>query len=166
MQRRTKQFVILAGAIALAVIVFACATSGEALPVAHLVDTDMSVTRSDRTNCAQIGDSDLRSPSEGVWYQTRCLPASQFPQGVATTTYNRPSLGVAEFREVAAGLFVFRQTSAATSYLWFASAPDCLDLVSGRVVTGVCLNRAVSFQSDLRAACSSHGGILVRINGN
>jgi hypothetical protein len=163
--RRSKQTALLVS-IVTALLVSACAVVSEAKPVARPPDTGASVTRADRTNCAQIGNSDLHSPLEGIWYQTNCLRASQFPQGVATTSCNRPSLAAAEFRMVAPGLFIYRQTASSPAYLWYATTPNCLDLVSGRVITGVCVNRVISFQSDLRAACSPHGGVLLQINGN
>lgn len=166
MQRRSKQTAFLFIAIILTAAVTACATSGEAKLSGSPPDTGSSVTKADRTNCADIGTSDLLSPTEGVWYQTHCLPASAFPQGVATTSCNRATIAAIEFRQVASGLFVFRQTESSPAYLWYASTPNCLDLVSGRVVTAVCVDRAISFQSDLRLSCSGHGGILVRINGN
>jgi hypothetical protein len=166
LQRRSKQTVFLVIAIVLATAVAACAKSGEAKLSDMRPDTGSSVTKADRTSCAAIGTSDLLSPTEGVWYQTHCLPASAFPQGVATTSCNRPAIAAIEFRQVASGLFVFRQTESSPAYLWYATTPNCLDLVSGRVVTAVCVDRAISFQSDLRQSCSGHGGILVRINGN
>jgi hypothetical protein len=122
--------------------------------------------KADRTDCASIGTSDLLSPLEGVWYQTHCLPASAFPQGVATTSCNRASLAAIDFPQVAPGLFTFRQTESSIAYLWYATSPNCLDLVSGRVVMAVCVDQAISFQSDRRLSCAGHGGLLVRINGN
>jgi hypothetical protein len=164
--RRSKQTTAILIAILLAAVVSACAVVSEAKPASRQSDTDASVVRADRIDCASIGTSDLLSPLEGVWYQTHCLPASAFPQGVATTSCNRPSLASLDFREVAPGLFTFRQTASSTAYLWYATSPNCLDLVSGRMVMAVCVDRAVSFQSDRRLSCAGHRGALVRINGN
>jgi hypothetical protein len=166
LQRRSKQTAFILISIVLIAAISACAQVGGALPSVRQSDAGGSVTQADRTSCAAIGTSDLLSPTEGVWYQTHCLPASAFPQGVATTSCNRPTVAAIEFRQVAPGLFVFRQSESSPAYLWYATTPNCLDLVSGRVVTAVCVDRAISFQSDLRLSCLSHGGILVRINGN
>jgi hypothetical protein len=109
LRHHSKQTALLIS-IVTALVVSACAVVSEAKPTARPADTGASVTRADRTNCAQIGNSDLHSPLEGIWYQTNCLPASRFPQGVASTICNRPSLAAAEFRMVAPGLFTYRQT--------------------------------------------------------
>ena len=165
MQHRSKQTAILIS-IVIALVVSACAVVSEAKPASSGTETGAAVAKADRSDCAAIGSSDLHSPLEGVWYQTHCLAPSAFPQGVATTNCNRPSIAATEFRQVAPGLFIFRQTESSTAYLWYATTPNCLDLVSGRLVTAVCTDRAISFQSDLRLSCSDHGGVLVRINGN
>ena len=110
MHRRLTLCLLFAGSFVFTVLVAACAVAGEAKQALPAPAEPVVVGRSDRTNCALIGSSDLLSPLEGVWYQTHCLPASAFPQGVATTSCNRPSLAVAEFRQVAPGLFIFRQT--------------------------------------------------------
>ena len=165
MQRRSKQTALLI-AIVLAVFTSACAVVSEAKPVSPRADTSSAIALADRIDCASFGTSDLRSPLEGVWYQTHCLAPSAFPQGVASTSCNRSSFAAAEFRQVAPGLFTFRQTPSSPAYLWYATTPNCLDLVSGRVVTAVCTDNAISFQSDRRLSCAGHGGVLVRINGD
>jgi len=166
LQRRPKQITLILIATLLAGVVSACAVVSEARPATRQADADAVVVKADRTDCALFGSSDLLSPLEGVWYQTHCLPASAFPQGVATTTCNRACLAAIDVRQVAPGLFIFRQTESATAYLWYATSPYCLDLVSGRVVMAVCVDQAISFQSDRRLSCAGHGGVLVRINGN
>ena len=53
-----------------------------------------------RTSCAEIGSSDLRSPSEGVWFQDNCLSVPGAPLLAPDTSCNRTSLDPAEFREI------------------------------------------------------------------
>jgi hypothetical protein len=148
----------------LASVVTACATNGEAALKPPVSAGGVFATLPDRTSCAAIGTSDLRSPQEGIWYQTHCLAVSAFPQGVATTDCNRLALDGAEFSQAAPGLYVYRPTAGSTAYLWLATTPVCFDIVSARVVTFVCSDRTVSFKWDARAACAEHGGILARIN--
>lgn len=126
--------------------------------------TEFSPALADRTSCAEMGSSDLRSPPEGVWYQANCVPAFALPLIAPITSCNRTSLDLAEFTEVSPGLYVFRQAGATSAYLWFASSGGCFDLVSTRVVSAVCADQTVSFSWSKRA-CSSHGGVLTWVNG-
>ena len=118
-----------------------------------------------RTSCAEIGSSDLRSPPEGLWFESNCIspPAPALITNV--TNCNRTSLDPAEFTPVAPGLYVTRQTQVSTAYLWYSSSETCFDLVSARVVTAVCADQAVSFEWNKRSACSGHGGVLAWVNG-
>lgn len=126
--------------------------------------TEFSPALDDRASCAEIGSSDLRSPSEGLWFQSNCAPIPEPPLIASTTNCNRTSLDPGEFTEVSPGLYVFRQTWASAAYLWYASSETCFDLVSARVVTAVCADQAVSFNRDA-SACSAHGGTLAWVNG-
>jgi hypothetical protein len=151
--------------ILVAFCVVACATAGEATRLPRQ-PAGVSLTRPDRADCELIRGSDLRSPQEGIWFQSHCLPASAYTQGgIAANRCNRLSLDVAEFRPVADGLYVYRQTAGASAFLWYATGPDCFALVSDRLVTAVCMDRAVSFKWDARSGCAVHGGVLTRING-
>ncbi len=118
-----------------------------------------------RTSCEAIGSSDLRVPTEGVWFQSNCVPILEGPLVASTTSCNRTSLTAGEFTAVSDGLYVYRRAPAATAYLWYASSEACFDLVSARVVTAVCVDQAVSFAWDARSACSRHGGVLAWVNG-
>jgi len=117
----------------------------------------------DRLSCAEIGESDLRSPSEGLWSQSNCFPAVEAFPGPSTEC-NRASLDDT-FTPISPGLFVSRGNSASPGYLWYARSETCFDLVSTRVTTAVCADLAVSFKWDARAACSAHGGVLAWVNG-
>ena len=81
------------------------------------------------------------------------------------TDCNRTWLDPVDFGYIAPKLYVFRQTAASDASLWYASSEICFDLVSTRMVTGVCSDQAVSFNWNIKAGCSSHGGILARVNG-
>jgi hypothetical protein len=118
-----------------------------------------------RTSCAAIGRSDLRSPAEGLWVQGNCVAAPQLPPAESATSCNRTALDPGEFTEVAPGLHVFRHPSAGQSYLWYASSEGCFDLVSDRVVTAVCGDQTVTF-SWSTSACAAHGGVLALVNGH
>lgn len=118
----------------------------------------------DRTSCIEIDRSDLRSPQEGLWFQSNCVPVSGSPLLASSTDCNRRALDPADFTEVSPGLHVFRQSWASQGYLWYAGSEGCFDLVSARVVTAVCIDLAVSFEWDANA-CSAHGGILTWVNG-
>ncbi|MPZ50462.1 MAG: DUF3761 domain-containing protein [Dehalococcoidia bacterium] len=118
-----------------------------------------------RSSCAEIDGSDLRSPLEGVWFQSNCVLNPELPLAGSPAGCNRTSLGPAEFTEFSQGLYVFRQTHASPAYLWYSSSETCFDLVSARVVTAVCADQAVSFGWNARSACSGHGGVLAWVNG-
>ena len=170
MQPLLQSLPLAIACVVLVAVVSACARSGEATwltgqPSPNL-NEGITLTGLDRRDCGAIGSSDLRSPQEGVWFQTHCLPASQFPQGVASTNCNRLALSLGEFRMVAPGLYVFRREASSLAFLWYASTPECFDLVSERVVTAVCADRAVSFKWDLSTACAGHGGVLAQVNGH
>ena len=122
----------------------------------------VSVTPADRTRCAAIGDSDLRSPAEGVWYQAHCTPQSPNSRLVSYKGCNCPSMDDPRFREVSDGLYSYRQSDTSRAYLWYASGAGCYDLVSDRVVTAVCWDRSITFSWDSGAACYTHGGVLAR----
>lgn len=126
---------------------------------------EVSPALPNRTSCTEIGRSDLRSPSEGLWVQRNCAAASQVPLTPSVTSCNRTSLDPREFTEVAPGLHVFRHPSAGQSYLWYASSEACFDLVSDRVVTAVCSDHTVTF-SWSASPCSGHGGVLALVNGH
>ncbi len=118
----------------------------------------------DRLSCAEIGDSDLRSPSEGLWVQSNCFPAAEAPFLALSTECNRASLDDT-FTPIAPALFVSRGNSASPGYLWYARSETCFDLVSAEVTTAVCADQAVSFKWDARSACAAHGGVLAWVNG-
>jgi hypothetical protein len=130
---------------------------------AAAVDSRQFVS-ADRVTCAEIGGSDLRSPSEGLWFQSSCVPGLDPPLLPFATNCNRTSLNDG-FTLVAPGLYVFRQKQSAPAYLWYGSSETCFDLVSDKVVTAVCADEAVSFKWNARSACSDHGGVLVWVNG-
>jgi hypothetical protein len=124
------------------------------------------ITQTDRNSCDAIRNSDLRSPTEGVWFQTHCSrQVSNRPGLVAATGCNGPAREDPALRPITDRLFAYRQSTTSRAYLWYASAPDCLDLVSDQVVTAVCADQAVSFNWDANAACYGHGGVLARVNG-
>ena len=125
---------------------------------------DLTPALADRTNCAEIGRSDLQSPSEGLWFQSNCLAIPELPLTALTTNCNRTFLDRAEFIEVSPGLHVFRQSQASRAYLWYASSDACFDLVSTRVVTAICTDRTVSFDWKT-SVCSANGGVLAWVNG-
>ena len=87
-----------------------------------------SAAQASRLTCAEIGTSDLRSPAEGLWFQESCLVAANLTPA-ATTACNRTVLDEAEFVRLSEGLFVFRQKTASTAYLWYSGTPDCFNLV-------------------------------------
>lgn len=138
---------------------------GSAAALAADQPTSFGPPSPDRTSCTDIGKSDLRSPTEGLWFQTNCLAADGSRPVTWSTTCNRTSLDAAEFALVAPGLYVFSQSPAAPSYLWYASSEACFDLVSSRVVIAVCADQKVTFQWDARSACRGHGGVLAWVNG-
>ena len=125
--------------------------------------TEFSPAVANRTSCAEIGSSDLRSPLEGLWFQHNCLTIPVSPLLADTPNCNRTSLDPAEFTLVAPGLYVFQQTPASLAYLWYASSETCFELVSSRVVTAVCADQTVSFNWKA-SACSVHGGVLAGVN--
>jgi hypothetical protein len=116
----------------------------------------------DRTTCAEFGSSDLRSPSEGVWFQGNCVGV-QASLAANSAPCNRTLLDPAEFTLVAPGLYVYRQSLGSRAYLWSSKSDTCFSLVSGRVVTVVCADLTVSFQW-IDDACSPHGGVLAAVN--
>lgn len=120
--------------------------------------------RENRSVCAEIAGSDLRSPGEGVWYQNNCLPAPEAMLARATTVCNRTSMPPGEFTEVSLGLYVFRPARTGAAYLWYSSSEGCFDLVSTRTVTAVCADQTVTF-SWRANACAAHGGVLALVNG-
>ena len=125
---------------------------------------ETSSAPANRATCAEIGSSDLRSPSEGLWFRSNCVPIPEPPLIAVRTECNQTSLNPAEFTSVAADLYVFRQTRGLPAYLWYSSSENCFDLVSARVVIAVCADQAVTFQSNPGSACASHGGVLVLVN--
>src|SRR5687768_7915410 len=125
---------------------------------------DPAPALSDRTDCDEIGSSDLRLPSEGLWFQSNCLTIPELPLMASTTNCNRTSLNASEFIEVSPGLHVFRQTESSRAYLWYATSEVCFDLVSDRVVTAICTDQAVSFSWET-SVCSENGGVLAWVNG-
>lgn len=128
---------------------------------AENVPLDNSVVLPDRTSCADIGRTDLRSPAEGVWVEANCV-TMRFIE--SSTSCNRTSVDAPEFVERAPQLYVFRGATAHQAYLWFESAAGCYDLVSSRSITAVCSDRTVTFSWDADA-CAGHGGVLFRVNG-
>ena len=126
---------------------------------------ELSPALANRTSCAEIGNSDLRSPSEGVWVQGNCFPIAELPLIASTTSCNRRSLDSGELTVIAPGLYIYRQALGSPAYLWYSSSETCFDLVSARVVTAVCADQAVTFQWNARSACSGHGGVLAWVNG-
>jgi hypothetical protein len=139
--------------------------AGGALPAsATEQSTGISEARGERTSCLEIGDSDLRSPVEGLWFENNCLAVAEAALVPTSTLCNGTSLPAGEFTEVSPGLYVFRQTRTAAAYLWYSSSDTCFDLVSARVVTAVCADQTVSFSWEA-SACSAHGGVLAWVNG-
>ena len=132
-------------------------------PVAVAAEQLISPGLANRAACHEFGSSDLRSPTEGLWFQRNCTgAASSLPASAAKC--NRISLDPTELTLVAPGLYVFRQTPASRAYLWYSSSDTCFDLVSARVVTVICNDQTVSF-SWSESACAAHGGVLTRVNG-
>jgi hypothetical protein len=125
---------------------------------------EVSIALTNRTGCAEIGSSDLRSPREGLWFQSNCVAVPQAPLVATNTFCNRTSLNPAEFASLGSGLFVSRQAPGSQGWLWYESSEACFDLVSTRVVTAVCLDQTVSFNWNA-SACAAHGGVLAWING-
>ena len=117
-----------------------------------------------RTNCAEIGISDLRSPAEGLWFQSNCSPSVSTQSNQVSTNCNRSSLDDS-FMPIAPGLFVSRLTAGSLGFLWYSQSEACFDLVSARVVTAVCVDQTVSFDWSARSGCSAHGGVLAWVNG-
>lgn len=136
-------------------------TTGSPVLAAEIVE---SQARASRSSCAEIGVSDLYSPAEGVWFQSNCLAAEE-KTTPGVTDCNRTAVDGSEFRAIATGLYLFRQTPGAPAYIWYESTPNCFDLVSSRLVTAVCGDQLVTFTWDTRAACSRHGGVLATVNG-
>jgi hypothetical protein len=137
--------------------------SGGPKPVAAEQLTESSPAPANRTSCADIGTSALRSPAEGVWFQGNCTNRSTPSQEGSEARCNRTSLDAAEFSLVAPGLYVFSQGPASRAYLWYSSSESCFDLVSARAVTVVCTDQTVSFDWSA-GACSAHGGVLASVN--
>ena len=133
-----------------------------ALAAAQL--TELPAALANRTSCAEIARSDLRSPPEGLWFESNCLLVPEPPLVANVTNCNRTSLDPTEFTSVAPGLFVTRQTPSSPAYLWYASSETCFDLVSARIVTAVCADQTVSFRWGT-GACIAHGGVLAWVNG-
>jgi hypothetical protein len=157
--------------VALVVLAFVVANASGRLPVgvpppvlAAEQLTEFPRTPVNGTSCEEIGSSDLRSPLEGLWFQSNCIVRPEAPLGAASTSCNRTSLDSAEFREVSPGLYIFRQTPSSHAYLWHSSSETCFDLVSAKVVTAVCADQTVTFNWKT-SACSSHGGVLAWVNG-
>jgi hypothetical protein len=125
--------------------------------------TEASPATTHRTSCTEFGTSDLRSPSEGVWFQSNCTSAPASDMG-STSGCNRTSLDPAELTPVAPELYVYRQTPASRAYLWHSTSDTCFSLVSARVVTAVCTDQTVTFEWSAEA-CAAHGGVLAAING-
>jgi hypothetical protein len=122
-----------------------------------------SPASADRTSCQEIGNSDLRSPGEGLWFQDNCTAGVS--EGSPTSgVCNRDALDPVGFTEISPGLHIFRQSWASSGYLWYAGSDGCYSLVSPRIVTVVCVDLTVSFEWDV-GACSSHGGVLTWVNG-
>src|SRR5688572_3791659 len=48
-------------------------------------------TLADRSSCAEIGLTDLRSPPEGLWFQSNCSPTVSTPLNHVSTSCNRTS---------------------------------------------------------------------------
>ena len=135
----------------------------------HLVNTGVEVTQvgaslAGRTNCTEIGASDLRSPSEGLWFQSNCSASVSTQSNQVSTNCNRSSLDES-FTSIAPGLFVSRLNAGSFGFLWYSQSEACFDLVSARVVTAVCVDQTVSFDWSARAVCSAHGGVLAWVNG-
>ena len=118
----------------------------------------------DRVSCDEFGLSDLRSPAEGVWYQSNCV-ALPLSLAANVTTCNRTSMDEADFTPVAPGLFVTHGGSTSAAYLWYASSESCFDLVSTRAVTAVCTDDTVTF-GWTSSVCDAHGGVLAWVNGH
>ena len=119
---------------------------------------------SDRADCREIGRSDLRSPAEGLWFESNCVVLPEPPLVANVTNCNRTWLDPMEFAQVSPGLYVSRQTPSSPAYLWYASSETCFDLVSGRIVAAVCADQTVSFSWN-KNVCSDHGGVLAWVNG-
>jgi hypothetical protein len=117
----------------------------------------------DRTACLDIGTSDLRSPREGLWFQDNCLPEAEGPLA-GTAPCNRSTFDTPEFDQVTSDLHVFRQSPSSFGYLWYAGAEACIDLVSARIVTAVCVDMTVSFRW-VADPCAARGGVLTWVNG-
>ena len=115
-------------------------------------------------SCAEFGASELRSPAEGVWFESNCVAEPVAPLAASVTNCNRTSLDAADFTLVAPGLFVTGGASAPARYLWYASSDNCFDLVSTRAVTAVCADETVTF-SWTSSPCATHGGVLAWVNG-
>jgi hypothetical protein len=157
--------------VLLAVVVLAAIASsygllqlGRSLPAVAAEQSSESPHVAGRSNCAEIGGSDLRSPSEGLWFQSSCITTVEPPLLPFITKCNRTSLDDG-FTLLAPGLYVFRSPQSAAAFLWYGSAETCFDLVSEKIVTAVCADRAVSFKWNARSACSVHGGVLAMVNG-
>jgi hypothetical protein len=158
---------VVLAVVALAAIAYSAGRFevGRPPPVAAALEPgQVSPPPTDRLSCAQMGNADLRSPLEGLWFQASCLPGLDPSLTALITNCNRTSLD-AGFTLVGPGLYVFRPAQSASAFLWYASSPTCFDLVSTRVVTAVCGDSAVTFKWDTRSACAGHGGILAAVNG-
>ena len=105
---------------------------GSTPAIAAAPSTESSPVPSDRTECAEFGSSDLRSPAEGVWYQANCA-STVAPGRVGSAECNRTSLDPVDFRLVAPGLYVYKQTPTSRASLWHASSDTCFHLVSAKV---------------------------------
>jgi hypothetical protein len=125
---------------------------------------EVSIALPDRSSCGEIGTSDLRSPREGLWFQSNCVAVPEAPLIATNTSCNRTSLNPTEYAAIGSGLFVYRQAPGSQGWLWYASAESCFDLVSTRVVTAVCADQTLSFSLNA-SACSSHGGVAAWVNG-
>ena len=62
--------------------------------------TEFSPALTHRTSCAEIGSSDLRSPSEGLWFQSNCMAVAPVPLVATSTSCNRTWLDPTEFASV------------------------------------------------------------------
>lgn len=137
---------------------------GRSLPAHAATQAAGPAQVGDRADCAEIGLSDLRSPPEGLWFQSNCVAVPVAPLAANVTSCNRTSLNPAEFAPIAPGLYVTRGTAASQTFLWYASSDSCYDLVSARSVTAVCTDQTITFNWSTNV-CAAHGGILAWVNG-
>ena len=158
---------VLLAVVVLAAIAHTYRSTGAGIPPTNAGATGLAPypqAVADRRSCAEIGGSDLRSPAEGVWFQASCLASREPSLTALITDCNRVALDD-RFALVAPGLYVFRPTQSSGAFLWYARSATCLDLVSTRAVTAVCVDQTVSFNWNARAACATHGDVLAWVNG-